>query len=611
MEGVMWRILAIVPLVALAACGSKGGGADGTDVEEEADAAVEAAADGSDVPVEGCVLDEDCDDGDPCTMDACNEFGECVNDDLDADGDGYIARTAPDGTSCGGTDCDDDDDGISPSATPGCSDAEDLDCNDIMDLDNDDDGYDAGPGSERDCGGDDCDDEAADVHPGGAPDCSETVDHDCNGHPDIDNDGDGHDAGEAGGRDCGGDDCDDAHDIAYPGAEEVCLDGIDGDCDGIVDGLVPMRSPDVDVSYTEPSALDGALAWTGSQYGIVFSGPISPSDPTDEQVRAYTASETGSLLLRGENRITPTSRPNKTADVIWTGSQFVVGYEKEDTSGGNADIYMAAYSTAWVVSGGEVAVYSTSTHSEDPALVWTGSRVGMCWSESLTEGPIKCTSMLATGGGRWGTNAEFTTPGRRNETPDIAWSGSEFGVVWEARPASTGVYNEVYFQRLGADGSPMGARLSLDSGFTGHHSTPRIAWAGSRWAAVWAETLDMTAMDAHLQMIAPDGTAAGSSVPLSASAGTSGLPVVAWTGSEIVAAWTDFRAGASALEVYMRTFDAAGAARSDDILATPATAPSSIPDLVMTPSEVGMVWTEQMGSVYDAHVYFNRFGFCE
>ncbi len=61
----------------------------------------------------------------------------------------------------------------------------------------------------------------------------------------------------------------------------------------------------------------------------------------------------------------------------------------------------------------------------------------------------------------------------------------------------------------------------------------------------------------------------------------------------------------------MRTFDTAGAACSGEILATPATAPSSISDVVMAFSEVGMVWTEQMGSVYDAHVYFNRFGFCE
>jgi len=34
---------------------------------------------------------------------------------------------------------------------------------------------------------------------------------------------------------CGGDDCDDADDGAFPGAEEVCDDGVDNDCDGLMD----------------------------------------------------------------------------------------------------------------------------------------------------------------------------------------------------------------------------------------------------------------------------------------------------------------------------------------------------------------------------------------
>ena len=66
----------------------------------------------------------DCDDGDPCTTDICEEpAGTCMHAGSDADGDGVAA------VGCGsGTDCDDTDPAIHPGAEELCNAADD-DCN--------------------------------------------------------------------------------------------------------------------------------------------------------------------------------------------------------------------------------------------------------------------------------------------------------------------------------------------------------------------------------------------------------------------------------------------------------------------------------------------------
>jgi len=189
----------------------------------------------------------------------------------DADGDGYTD------IACGGTDCDDTDPNVHPGAVEVC-DGKDTNCDGVRwqtDYDRDGDGVPgcAGdcndndpavyPGApelcdgvdnncdntipldERDLDGDgvrlcdnppDCNDSDATSYPGAAELCADGKDNNCDGVVDEtpctcpDRDGDGHtDAA------CGGDDCDDSNGAIYPGAPEVCTDGVDNNCNGQVD----------------------------------------------------------------------------------------------------------------------------------------------------------------------------------------------------------------------------------------------------------------------------------------------------------------------------------------------------------------------------------------
>lgn len=143
----------------------------------------------------------------------------CVDGDpniYDADGDGW--------TSCGG-DCDDTDADSHPGGIELC-DAVDQDCDTV--LDNDTECYDDdGDGFTEEDG--DCVDSNDQISPRSNEDMANGIDDDCDGIVDLgtsDSDGDGF--SEAAG------DCEPFEATIYPGATEVA-DGSDNDCDGLTD----------------------------------------------------------------------------------------------------------------------------------------------------------------------------------------------------------------------------------------------------------------------------------------------------------------------------------------------------------------------------------------
>ena len=170
---------------------------------------------------------EVCDDRDNDCDGTVDEGTECYDDD----GDGY---TEDEG------DCNDARDDIGPEMDEIDGNGIDDDCDGAVDLtvyDGDDDGY------TEDAG--DCDDSEATVHPD-APELADGLDNDCDGTIDegttaYDDDGDGY--AEDGG------DCDDTDADTYPGAEELA-DWVDNNCDGTIDEGTDHADDDGD-GYTE------------------------------------------------------------------------------------------------------------------------------------------------------------------------------------------------------------------------------------------------------------------------------------------------------------------------------------------------------------------------
>ena len=252
-------------------------------IDDDCDGAIDQGFDGDgdgfvDGADESCIAgmdpaELDCDDADdeifPGAPERCNDLdddcdGAFTDEEDDTDEDGH----AP----CDG-DCNDNLASISPAVLELC-DGVDTDCDGVLgagEVDEDGDLYlvcgppyqDHGgvnPGGFE--GGEDCDDAVETTFPGADEACN-GVDEDCDGRvdedfdadsdgfvTDADLDGDGTPDCEAGGYDAAELDCDDASQVVFPGGPEVC-DGLDSDCDGdLVDGY-----PDVD-GDGEPDCTD-------------------------------------------------------------------------------------------------------------------------------------------------------------------------------------------------------------------------------------------------------------------------------------------------------------------------------------------------------------------
>lgn len=132
-------------------------------------------------------------------------------------------------------------------------------------TDEDQDGFAADGGS---CGPRDCRDSDPHINPGAGEICDDGIDNNCNGLVDlVDNkacdvplscaDGDG-DGFYAGGSECGPTDCDDGNWQVNPGENEVCTDGIDNNCNARIDGIdIACQVRDHEGDHEEDSDHDG------------------------------------------------------------------------------------------------------------------------------------------------------------------------------------------------------------------------------------------------------------------------------------------------------------------------------------------------------------------
>jgi hypothetical protein len=402
---------------------------------------------------------------------------------------------------------------------------------------------------------------------------------------DLDKDGHkgpapGHKAGDPGS--CG-DDCDDTSAAAFPGNPEIC-DGVDNDCNGVVDDnakYVPVGGAPVQVSEPGLSkAHAGGIAFAGKPGGYLASYSALTGGDTDLVVRTIDALGNPGPTSTPVNFTTGDAFPGP---MVWTGDRY--GMAWPDRRDGDWEIYFNTFAPDGAKLGPDVRVTDQPGFSLSPSLVWAGTSFLLAWqddNDSPLTGSLIYGRQLALDGTFIGEELQLTDQ-LDTESPSLAASPLAAGFAYRK---GTSLEAEVLFQPLGLDFKPKGAPVTLAGGGE-NYEAPTLIWNGSTFVATWNQKQPFSVFGA---VLSPTGAVQVPKTELSPPGGSqrwvTGLPL----GDRVIVVYGE--QAADGYNLFSRTFSSALAPLSDPQQLTSSPGDDEVSAVVFGPGgDVGVFFT--------------------
>ena len=301
----------------------------------------------------------------------------------------------------------------------------------------------------------------------------------------FDNDHDGYRGPRAGTQvgdpDACGDDCDDTSAAAHPGGIEVC-DGVDNDCNGVVDDGATFAPQFNAVQVSTPGiapAGPGGLAFSGSSYAAIYTG----TDQGFDMFLSLLDETTGQVITPpGEQSVTAKNADGAGGPIVWIGDRY--GLAWQDRRDADYEVYFTLLKENGDKAIPDQRLTFAGGFSINVALTWNGTEFIAVWQDERNGTFDLFGQRISMEGAPIGDNVPLTQNGGGfgSESPSVSAGVETVGIAWTAGDAYT---HFIQFQTHAFDlTGPVSAPISVTDGST-EAVYPTVVWNQDRYIVAW------------------------------------------------------------------------------------------------------------------------------
>lgn len=245
----------------------------------------------------------------------------------------------------------------------------------------------------------------------------------------------------------------------------------------------------------------------------------------------------------------------------------------------------------------------SSTNNYRPATAWTGTEFGVVWDD----GAKLLFTRVSRDGVQIGPILHVSDSNIGDHYPSIAWNGTEYGIAWQDN--RNGDY-QIFFTRVDSSGNKVGSDVQVTNSSSAAHM-PSIAWTGSQYGVAWHQVVTDTNQEIYFTKLNTSGTKIIDPQRISNSDKYSSHASLVWTGSGFGVAWEDYRnsyIGIYLPDIYFARISSDGTLQGSEVRVTTSELTSTTPSLAWNSanSEFGLIWSDLQGSDVYPRMYFTR-----